>query len=944
MSLRLGGSRVFLVMAACSLPSVALAQPGATTDPTAPPPGAIVTPNDAPPTSDLAGAPGTVYQPNFAAGGERNETGLYRFQVGNFTGRTIGNRNDFISFEAFGGLFINDQNGLLFMDGRLISNDYDNTGTNVGGGLRQYVDGIGAIVGANAFYDLRDTGKADFDQFGFGLEALGTIFEWRANAYVPVNKDSNVTFNHIGVLIGNNVYQTATYQSAFRGFDTEAGAVVTRNEYVQTKLLAGIYGFEGDEFQDVWGGKVRGEAEIGNFTRLSLSANRDDLFKTTVMFGVELSFPSLNGRTERTLTNRVGDRLGDRVDRLQNIVIAEKQKLVDTGSQVFFLDNGAGGNGNFAAPQTTAQLLANPDFGPNDVVVLLDRNGTIQGNIILNQPNQQAVGSPTAAGVAVIPLPNGVFLTLSGLGGRPTLDGQVQMTNTSRISGFDIDTLGGNALVSTLAQGQSAVVTDVNILNAGNHGVFLNGMNGTFSFLAGATGGLIDNARTNGFFIENSSGNVFLDNVTIANSDVNALRTNNFSGLLQATGTTNITGAMNQSISIQNSTGSFEFGDLNITDGTDGISLFDHDGNFTVFGNTVLDSTGDHGVLATNTSSGAITFFGDLTITDTHSAGISLNGHNGSFSVGGTTTLTDTGDQGIRLFNNSNTDLSFGALNISQTHTAGISLHTSTGSFTATGPITVNDTGDQGLLAQNFTGDITYHDFTSTNNTLYAQSFFNYNGTVTSTGTTSATGGQTGILVQNSNADFNYQTITSTGAAQYGVSLFNLTGDFTANGTTTITGGQTGLLIQNSTGDYSFETLNVSGTSQYGVSLHTLNGSFTATGGNVTVTGMGNNAFLMQNSVLDVTLTDMIFSSNATDVYGLVTLFYSNGGSAALNNVQANFTGGTANTIGFRFQNLGSTDVQVSGAGNTSNANTPAFSDGGNFDGSLEVNAAPFTP
>ncbi len=896
MNRQLGGSRFFLVMAACSLPSVALAQPGATTDPATPPSGAVVTPSDAPITSDLVGAPGTVYQPNFAAGGERNETGLYRFQVGNYTGRTIGNRNDFITFEAFGGLFVNDQNGLLFMDGRLISNDYDNTGTNVGGGLRQYVDGIGAIVGANAFYDLRDTGEADFDQFGFGLEALGSIFEWRANAYLPVNKDSNVRFNHIGVLIGNNVYQTATYQSAFRGFDTEVGAVVTRNEYLQTRILAGVYGFEGDQFQDVWGGKVRGEVEVGNFTRLSLSANRDDLFKTTVIFGVELSFPSLNGGTERTLTNRVTDRLGDRIDRLQNIVVAEKQKLVDTGSQVFFVDNGVGGNGLFANPQTVAQLNANPNFGANDVAVLLDRNGVIPGGIVLNQPNQQVVGSPTAAGVAVIPLPNGTILTLTGLGGRPTLDGFVQMNNTSRLSGFDIDTLGGTALTSTLAPGQNALVTDVNILNAGVHGVHLNGMNGTFSFLAGATGGQINNAFANGFFVENSSGNVFLDNVTIADAGINALRTDNFSGLLRATGTTNITNATNQSISIQNSTGSLEFGDLNVLNGTDGISLINHDGNFTVFGNTVLNSTGDHGVLATDTSSGAITFFGDLTITDTLSAGVSLDGHNGSFSVGGRTKLTNTGDQGVLVFNMSNTDLSFGRLEITQNNVAGISLVGSTGSFTATGPITVDDVGDQGLLAQNFTGDITYHDFTSLNNTLNAQSFVNYNGTVTSTGTTSATG------------------------------------------------GTTGLLIQNSTGDYSFGTLNVSGTSSFGVLLDTLNGSFTATGGTVQVTGMGNNAFLMQNSVLDVTLTDMIFTSNATDVPGLVTLFYANGGSAALNNVQANFTGGLVNTIGFRFMNSGGTDVQVSGAGNTSNANTPAISDGGNFNGSIEVNAAPFTP
>ena len=901
---------------------------------------------DAPPVTGppVAGPP---VQPVFRGGAARTSRGLYRVQIGNYTGDTVGNNNDFLSLDAFGGLFTTDRMGLLFGDSRLILNDYQNVGTNLGLGYRQYIADIDAIFGANLFYDHRDTGRTEFSQVGAGLELIGPMCEWRSNLYFPVDRrEELVGVDHVGILLGQNVFQTGTYEASFRGADTEVGVLLVDVGGISTKALVGGYHFQAPAFSKVWGWKARVEAGVSENLLVNLGVNQDGLFDTTVMLGVELAWPSLNGTTNRTRTGTVLDSLGDPVRRQQNIIVAERTGLVDTGAQVFFVDATGGGSGLRSAPQTLAGASGDPQFGANDVIVLLNQNGTINGDITLDQPGQRLIGSADGSGNAVVTLFDGTVLSLTGLGGRPTLDGTLQMNNSSVASGFDIDTLGWNGIMSTLAAGQTAVVSDVNILNAGDDGLQLDSMEGTFSFLAGTTGGVIANARGDGIQIADSGGTVNLDGVTIQDPAVSGIRADNFSGDLEATGQTTIDGASGgASILVVDSTGNLTFDGLDITDGPAGISLSNADGSFTVRGDTRLTSTGDHGVIVANGSDADVTFGRNLIIDDTFSAGVSLNGGAGDFTVGGMTMITDPGDQGIVALNTSG-DLSFNSISIDGSGEAGISLNTHTGDFTATGMTTLTDTGDFGLRALNGSPTMSFAGLDISDTGVAGISLRDADGSFSSNAPiiTDNTGDQ-GLLVVNYTGDINYTSLTSTNVNLNGLSFSNYSGDLTATGATSVTGGQQGLLINASSGNFTFASVNVTNPAASGIALADVSGSFTSSGGTVSGINSFNNGFSMLSGTADISLTDMIFSTTNNDVFGLVSLQFTNGGSAALNNVQANFAAASTGTIGFRTGNAGGTAVELSGTGNTtSNAVAPTQDDGGLFNGSFEVDGNPFTP
>lgn len=78
--------------------------------------------------------------------------------------------------------------GLLFLNPRTAITDHDGEEANIGVGYRQLFPKWNVILGANAFYDYRDTGAYNYHQWGFGLELLSQWLDARFNFYDPEDK------------------------------------------------------------------------------------------------------------------------------------------------------------------------------------------------------------------------------------------------------------------------------------------------------------------------------------------------------------------------------------------------------------------------------------------------------------------------------------------------------------------------------------------------------------------------------------------------------------------------------------------------------------------------------------------------------------------------------------------------------------------------------------
>ncbi|HRT06341.1 MAG TPA: inverse autotransporter beta domain-containing protein [Kiritimatiellia bacterium] len=70
--------------------------------------------------------------------------------------------------------------GLLFLNPRTAIVDHDEQEGNLGIGYRQLLPRLDVILGANLYYDYRDTGSFNYDQWGFGLELLSPWIDARA--------------------------------------------------------------------------------------------------------------------------------------------------------------------------------------------------------------------------------------------------------------------------------------------------------------------------------------------------------------------------------------------------------------------------------------------------------------------------------------------------------------------------------------------------------------------------------------------------------------------------------------------------------------------------------------------------------------------------------------------------------------------------------------------
>jgi hypothetical protein len=119
------------------------------------------------------------------------------------------------------------QSGLVFVNPRASYTDNSSEEYNLGVGYRHLLAPKHLILGANVYYDYRETSLGSrFNQLGFGLEILGDWVDARANYYLP--DDDRETVNEYDT-------ESVSHSSSSRGSGWGA-PYATGNEIVQDSL------------------------------------------------------------------------------------------------------------------------------------------------------------------------------------------------------------------------------------------------------------------------------------------------------------------------------------------------------------------------------------------------------------------------------------------------------------------------------------------------------------------------------------------------------------------------------------------------------------------------------------------------------------------------------------------------------------------------------------
>jgi hypothetical protein len=871
-----------------------------------------------------------TFMPQFWSGGSWNETGFFQLQLGAYAGDNTGVNDGFMSLEGRGGVFTDNGDSLFFIDTRLLLNRYQHAGANLGGGYRRYLPGQDLVFGANAYYDHWNTGDFGFHQVGAGVELLGPVSEIRSNVYVPIGTRTRQVGPAMGFVVGNDILARRNLQTALAGLDAEYGRLLWSREEVGIKGFLGPYYYHGS--QGVSGSLgVRGRVELAtrDLGNLNLSVQHDSIFDTTVMFGAE-AYLFDRGLHRSPHGRPVYSRMADRVQRLQNIAVARHQRIDDTGLNAFFIQQGAAGSGGQNDPYGMADFSNETNFGPGDVAVLMDAGGPIVGNFTISESGQGIIGSADGSGYASTVLSDGTILELFDLGGRPTLDGQVQFLTSGFASGFDIATSTVVPIhVDSLGVDETVVIDNVNILDSVHSGIQIVNSAGQFQFLAGTTGGLISDVPGHGIEITNSSTDVLLDNVTIENVGLNAIHTN-YKGTFVATGHTHIKDPGAIGIMLTNNVSTFLFEDLTIDGGGHGLYLAGFTGDFTVTGDATFSNQVSTGIFQPSAGGGNTSNlrFGTLTIDSpggTESGfGVALENHQGTFTVDGAARIADNLSLGL-FVKDSHTNFKFGALEIADTagyaasfenHTGsvevdglfnidhfgalglqvlggstafdvgrlevasgtgyGIAMQNNTGDFIVREDATLSDFGMGALLVNNVTGDFVFDSLDVSQTGALAVDMLNHSGRFEVAGDASLTDvGNFGLVNRNSTTSFEFGSLEVQGAQFVGIDIEGGSGNFLVDGAVDIQGGNIGMQVLNRTGRFAFESLTAADNVHAGFVFRNVSGALTVTD-DVVLTNVGAGAATTQAMQIAHSSGPFRFGSLAIDGNGNTAVDFRN--------------------------------------------------------------------
>jgi len=377
-----------------------------------------------------------------------------RYTLRHFAGQAPGYDTGLTRFELFIPLMEVDGSSLLFCDLQpLIDND-GNWGSNLGLGFRWYSPTFDRVFGAYGYFDYRETDYHRFQQGTFGVDSLGNWIDTRVNVYLPDQDQMALPAEAVEAphFQGNSL-RYGGYQTAMLGGDFEVGVRVPEIAGTQSRLLAGVYHFDGNGETDVTGWKARIETDWTANISTDVALYDDDVFGTTVMVGIALNIQtesfspwsphiqSFRRGPMRHITHMAADRIAEPTYRQPNIAVRENTyRATQDGNPLQFIhvvEGATGGNGSFARPFGTldeAMAVAGPG-----TIVYTPYGGNYQPIPTFVVPEEVALLSnapvqwvETDVGWMQIPL-SGASPDLSE---APQIWGSVEMSRGSTLNGF----------------------------------------------------------------------------------------------------------------------------------------------------------------------------------------------------------------------------------------------------------------------------------------------------------------------------------------------------------------------------------------------------------------------------------------------------------------------------------------------------------------------------
>ena len=426
---------------------------------------------------------------------------------------------------------------------------------------------------------------------GFGVEALGKRWDFRVNAYLPIER-SLTSIDEIGLskFVGNQMILAQNYQ--MKGFNTNFGIHFGRNRICDFYTCAGPYFFAGDLAPHIWGGKASFMIRFSKCVTIELSNSYDAMFKNRFQASVGFTIP-LGRKSDEPLVdnyNLCGEsddlllsRMTQPVQRQEIAVLGSETIAIDplTGQpyNIIFVDNTSHSLGTYESPYPTfAQAQANSK--PGDIIYVYPGNGTTMGmdSGITLQQNQKLWGSGTSH---ALPISQGTFIVPAQTTTMPKITNRnidtdrnaVTLSSVNEVSGFNIVDVFNDAIIGTnvkklsvdncmfqstttyCIQTASTDQASINVLN----NTFENNTNGSFFDFSGGSNLLISGNTVTGTtspssppFSIVSSGTSLI--TTITNNTISDNRTGAFQFVLNDTNSAQLT--MNNNIITNNGSGS----------------------------------------------------------------------------------------------------------------------------------------------------------------------------------------------------------------------------------------------------------------------------------------------------------------------------------------------------------------------------------------------------
>ena len=438
-----------------------------------------------------------------------------------------------------------DENWVPFLDLRGHAFNDGKFAANAGLGLR-YISNY--VYGINAYYDYRNTHHQHYNQFAAGLEALGKIWDFRINGYLPLGRrNSNYYQTHFGEFKKHSIYLSRKKQVSLKGANAEVGYHLDHFQDFPFYFAGGLYYLHGTG-RTAWGGQLRARLDIYDYLTLDGNISYDHLFRWVGQGQVSVNFPfgerrQIKKSSDRSCTNSMAlsTRALQRVDRFEIIPVDTKKvlkKAIDpvTGDPyvVWFVDNTSHSLGTYESPFNTL-VNAQNNSNPNDIIYVFVGDGTDNGMNagIALKAGQQLLGAgvdqfvETTLGLMKIPAQDFGLPTISNTLAPSTVPGTFGPTAVALNQGNNV--VSGLMCVDTLgtSSGPSSTVTSAIEVQSGLNYVIKNNILSTFGSTPSVTGNCMNIYGGGNLTVEN---NIFIGRDT---TDTYGVDMENFIGAFE---------------------------------------------------------------------------------------------------------------------------------------------------------------------------------------------------------------------------------------------------------------------------------------------------------------------------------------------------------------------------------------------------------------------------